>query len=138
MLEGGSYREQRKDDFTSTMKLPQNLQFTNVLPYARRNYFVLEFFPEVLLKVKSNCYWNTWSCFSSDWENNFHHRIYTPWKTWKSTSKTVHWFISFLDMDVKETQDIIIIIRSAKLYQSNTFPFSLQHQSRQETVLISF
>lgn len=55
MLGGGSGGEQSKEDFTSTMKLPQNLQFKNVLPYTGRNYFVVEVFPAVLSKVKSNC-----------------------------------------------------------------------------------
>lgn len=48
MLWGGSDRDQSKEDFTSTMKLPQNVQFKNVLPYTGRNYFVLEDFPAVL------------------------------------------------------------------------------------------
>lgn len=43
MLGRGSDREQNKD-FTSAMKLPQNLEFKNVLPYTGRNYFVLEVF----------------------------------------------------------------------------------------------
>lgn len=54
MLVGGIDREQNKD-FTSTMKLLQNLQFKNVQLYTGRNYFVLEVFPVVLQKVKSNC-----------------------------------------------------------------------------------
>lgn len=41
-----------KEDFTPTIKLPQNLQFRNVLPYIDRKYFVIEVFPVVLSKVK--------------------------------------------------------------------------------------
>jgi len=55
ILGEGSDRERSKEDFTVTVKLPQNLQFKNVLTYTERNHFVPEVFPAVLLKVKSNC-----------------------------------------------------------------------------------
>lgn len=42
-----------EEDFTSTMKLTENLQLRNVLPYIGRNYFVLEVFPVILSKVKA-------------------------------------------------------------------------------------